>query len=101
MPARIYRPARTATQSGWARTDEWVLEFEPEQPRRIEPLMGYTASADTRAQVRMTFPTAEAAAAYCERNGLAYTLFRPREPRRRRAAYADNFSYARKQPWTH
>ena len=88
-------------QSGKAKTGEWVLEFEPESPRHIEPLMGYTASGDTRQQVRLDFPSAEAAIAYCERNAIPYTVYKPHEPRRRRTSYSDNFSYARKQPWTH
>ena len=101
MPARIYKPARNAMQSGRAKTAEWVLEFEPEQPRRIEPLMGYTSSADMKQQVHLHFPSAEAAIDYCERNKIPFTVFKPHEPRRRRASYSDNFSYARKTPWTH
>ncbi|MEC9344463.1 MAG: ETC complex I subunit [Pseudomonadota bacterium] len=101
MPARIYKPARNAMQSGKAKTSEWILEFEPEQPRRIEPLMGYTSSGDMKQQVHLRFPDAEAAIAYCERNDIPYKVFKPREPRRRQASYSDNFAYARKTPWTH
>ncbi|MCG6858557.1 MAG: ETC complex I subunit [Salaquimonas sp.] len=101
MPARIYKPARNAMQSGKARTAEWVLEFEPEDPRHIEPLMGYTSSADVKQQVQLHFPSAEAAIAYCERNAIAFTVFKPHEPRRRRTSYSENFSFARKTPWTH
>ena len=101
MPARIYKPARNAMQSGKARTGEWLLEFEPEQPRRIEPLMGYTSSGDMKQQLHLHFPTAEAAIDYCERNAIAYSVQKPREPRRRKASYSDNFAYARKTPWTH
>src|SRR5258707_751246 len=53
MMARIYKPARTAMQSGAAKTKEWVLEYEPEQPRQIEPLMGWTSSGDMRQQVQL------------------------------------------------
>ena len=48
MAARIYKPAKTAMQSGTAKTREWVLDYEPEQPREIEPLMGWTSSGDMR-----------------------------------------------------
>src|SRR5262249_20682373 len=51
MIARIYKPAKTAMQSGTAKTKEWVLDYEPEQPRQIEPLMGWTSSGDMRQQV--------------------------------------------------
>ena len=101
MPARIYRPAKTAMQSGWAKTDEWILEFEQEAPRKIEPLMGYTASSDTRQQLQLKFPSAEAAEAYCKRNAIPFIVHKPREQKRRRASYADNFAYDRKTPWTH
>lgn len=101
MTARIYRPAKSAMQSGRAKTEEWLLEFEQSSPRKIEPLMGYTASADTQTQVTLRFPTAEAAIAYCEKNGLVYVVQKPAEPRRRRNSYSDNFAFGRKTPWTH
>lgn len=101
MTARIYRPAKSAMQSGRAKTEEWILEFEQASPRKIEPLMGYTASADTQTQVKLKFPTADAAIAYCEKHGLAYFVQKPAEPRRRRASYSENFAFGRKTPWTH
>ena len=99
--ARIYRPAKTAMQSGKAKTHEWVLEFDQQAPRKIEPLMGYTASTDTSQQIRLNFPTVEAAEAYCQRRGIAYSVQKPHEQRRRRTSYAENFAYNRKIPWTH
>ncbi|MYZ47855.1 ETC complex I subunit [Propylenella binzhouense] len=101
MTARIYRPARTAMSSGEAKTKEWVLEFEPEAPRTIEPLMGYTASTDMLSQVRLRFDTKEEAIAYAERNDIPYLVFEPREKKRRAISYADNFRRDRAQPWTH
>jgi len=101
MTVRIYRPSKTAMQSGKAKSEDWLLEFEPEAARKIEPLMGYTSSTDTRQQVRLRFPDVEAAIAYCERNGFSYSVQQPQEQRRRRASYSDNFAFGRKQPWTH
>jgi hypothetical protein len=101
MIARIYKPARTAMQSGTAKTREWVLDYEPEQPREIEPLMGWTSSGDMRQQVRLTFDTAEEAIAYCERNGIAYQVSEPQPPARRTMSYSDNFAFKRRDPWTH
>jgi hypothetical protein len=101
MIARIYKPARTAMQSGTAKTRQWVLEFEPEAPRVIEPLMGWTSSTDTKSQIRLRFPTKEEAVAYCERRGIPYQLFEPNEPVRRTVAYADNFAFDRRGQWTH
>jgi len=101
MTARIYKPARTAMQSGTAKTRDWILEFEPEAPRVVEPLMGWTSSTDMKSQVRLRFATAEEAIAYCEREGIPYQVFEPREPARRIIAYADNFAFQRRGQWTH
>jgi hypothetical protein len=101
MTARIYRPARTAMQSGNANTREWVLDYEPEEPRQIEPLMGWTSSADMKQEVRLQFDTKEEAIAYCERQGIPHQVFDQSPEIRRRIAYADNFAYQRRDPWTH
>jgi|SRR5690242_7678450 hypothetical protein len=101
MAAHIYKPAKTAMQSGPARTKDWVLEFEPELPREIEPLMGWTSSADMKAQIRLSFESKEEAIAYAERNGIAYHLSEPMPRRPVRKSYADNFRFGRKGAWTH
>jgi hypothetical protein len=101
MTARIFKPARTAMQSGSANTKDWVLEFEPEEPRTVEPLMGWTSSGDMRQQVKLTFETKEEAIAYCERHGIAYQVFEPNLAKRRIASYSDNFAFSRRSPWTH
>ena len=102
MVARIYSPAKTAMQSGTARTGIWILEFEREQPRRIEPLMGYTSSSDMKAQIHMEFPTLDAAKAFAEKEGIAYRVQVKREAKRRRTmTYSENFSFNRSIPWTH
>ena len=72
MTARIYQPAKTAMQSGKAKTNEWVIDFEPEQARQVEPLMGWTSSADMRQQLRLSFDTKEEAVAYCQRHGVVF-----------------------------
>jgi hypothetical protein len=99
--ARIYKPARTAMQSGTAKTKEWVLEFEPEQAREVEPLMGWTSSGDMRQQVRLRFDSAEEAVAYCERHGIPYQVTEPKAPPRRTISYSDNFAFKRREAWTH
>ena len=101
MPARIFKPAKTAMQSGTAKTHEWMVQFEQETPRSVEPLMGYTSSADMRQQLRLTFPSKDAAIEYCERNGIPFIVQEPHEPKRRNIAYADNFRYNRIGQWTH
>ena len=98
MLARIYKPAKTAMQSGKARTKEWVLDYEREAPHQIEPL---TASGDMRQQIRLQFGTAEEAIAYCERHGIPYQLSEPKPSVHRIVSYVDNFSPRRRDPWTH
>ncbi|WP_275782397.1 ETC complex I subunit [Pararhizobium gei] len=101
MSAKIYRPAKTAMQSGKAKTQFWILEFDAEHARTIDPMMGYTSSADTRQQVRLTFDTAEQAVAYAQTNGIEYRVIAPKEPTRKNVSYSDNFRFTRSQPWTH
>ncbi len=101
MTARIYRPAKTAMQSGSAKTNRWLLEFDAEQPRGVDPLMGWTSSSDMKSQVRLWFDNAEEAAAYAQRNGIACRIEQPKEPARRGLSYSDNFKFSRVGQWTH
>ena len=101
MIARIFKPARTAMQSGEARTKEWVLEFAPSSPREIDPLMGWTGTCDMNAEVELAFDTKEEAIAYAEREGIAYQVFEPQPRRQIRKSYADNFKFGRIGRWTH
>src|SRR3546814_4091843 len=92
MPtARIYQRAKNAMQSGRARAEEWLLEYEPSEPRRADPLTGWAGSGDTRRQIRLSFPSLDAARAYAEKKGLTATVT-PAAPRVMKIqAYADNF----------
>ncbi|PZO05155.1 MAG: ETC complex I subunit [Alphaproteobacteria bacterium] len=101
MLARIYRPSKTAMQSGKGKSRDWRLDFEPASARSIDPLMGWTSSSDMNGQVRLTFETREDAIAYAERHGIAFRLHEPQEPPVIIKAYADNFATHRRQPWTH
>ena len=102
MVARIYRPAKTAMQSGTAKTKTWLFDYEPEVPRDIDPLMGWTSSSDMAQQVQLRFATCEEAVAYAEKHGIPYQVFdeHPRAPRPK--AYSDNFRPGRREGnWTH
>ena len=100
MTARIYQPARSAMQSGQAK-DQWMLEFEPETPRQIEPLMGWTSSGDMKSQVKLKFDSKEEAIAYATRNGVAYRIEAPKHSTRKIVSYSDNFRHNRTVPWSH
>ncbi len=91
MSARIYQIQKNAMQSGKARTDKWVLEFAQAEAKRPDPLTGWAGSGDTRSQIKLTFPTQDAAVAYADKYGIAFTLI-PTPPKTLKIqAYADNF----------
>ncbi len=88
-------------QSGKAKTGHWVLEFDAEQPKKIDPLMGYTSSGDMKSQIRLVFETREEAVTYAERAGIAFRIQEPKEAKRRQISYSDNFRFDRRVSWTH
>ena len=101
--ARIYKTPKSAMQSGRARAGDWTLQFEPGERKRIDPLTGWFGSGDTRAQVTLHFPTAEAAVAYAEAKGWPYEVEAPPPVRAeiKPKAYADNFRFGRAENWSH
>jgi len=101
MLARIFKPAKTAMQSGQARTKHWILEYAPSEPPEVEPLMGWTSSGDMRQQIHLEFETREEAIAYCESRRIPYEIEEPKALSSRVIAYSDNFAYSRRSPWTH
>ncbi|MDC9700739.1 MAG: ETC complex I subunit [Alphaproteobacteria bacterium] len=101
MRARIYKPARTAMQSGHAATHGWFLEFELKKPCRVEPLMGWTSSNDTLQQLRLRFSTRKEAMSYAKRNAISFIVLEPQERRIFPASYASNFHFKRSEGWTH
>ncbi len=93
MKAKISKPSKSAMQSGSANTQEWLLEYELQTPRRPESLMGWTSSGDTMNQVKLRFPSREAAIAFAEGNGLEYSVSTAHEKTVRPRSYLDNFKY--------
>lgn len=88
---RIYRPARSAMQSGQRKTRRWRLEFLARVPQSVEALMGWTTSNDTSEQVTLTFPDRESAIEFAEQHGLQFEVADPAEPQSGKQTYADNF----------
>jgi len=103
MSARIYQPARTAMSSGTAKTKNWVLEHAADSARDIDPLMGWTGSADTQTQVRLTFDSKAAALDYARDHGIDAVVSEPkkRKPNIRAGGYGENFATNRRGAWTH
>ena len=91
MSARIYQTPKNAMQSGRARTDTWVLEFEPLEAKKPDPMMGWAGSGDTRQQVKLSFESEQAARAYAERYGIEYHVVKTPPKTLKIQAYADNF----------
>jgi hypothetical protein len=102
MFARIFQPAKTAMQSGKGKTGRWVLEFEAEAARRIDPLMGWTSAEDTTSnQVRLAFDSKDAAVSYAESKNIPYRVDGAPQAEPVVKAYSDNFAFRRRKPWTH
>ncbi len=91
----IYRPSKTAMQSGRRNTERWVLEFDSGANKFVEPLMGWTGSADTTGQLRLRFDSREEAVAFAKRHRLSYRIQEPKVRRVRPKSYAENFAYNR------
>ncbi len=104
MSARIFQPAQNAMQSGKGKSDLWILQFEAENHRSTEPLMGWTSSSDTSQQIRMRFKSKDDAIAYAKREGLAFVVEKESAAsasKRPAKTYADNFKFGRTANWTH
>jgi hypothetical protein len=101
MPARIYKPSRSAMQSGKGKSQDWMLEFEQASPRVADPLMGWTSSSDTTTQVKLKFASREDAESYAQRKGIAYTVQTDAPVKQQKKSYSDNFKFGRIENWTH
>jgi NADH dehydrogenase len=103
MSARIFKPAKTAMSSGMAKTQDWVLEHVNDAGRDVDPLMGWTSSTDTQAQVRLTFDSKQAALDYAAEKGIAVSVQEPKTRKHniRANGYAENFATNRRGAWTH
>lgn len=92
MPARIYQRIKNAMQSGRAKVGTWTLEFEPAEAKKPDPLTGWAGSGDMNEQVRLTFPSLEAAQAYADRYGIAYHVVPGHDRSLKLQTYAENFA---------
>jgi hypothetical protein len=101
--ARIYSPPKSAMQSGRGRQGGWVLEHEPAEQKRLDPMTGWFGSGDTQEQVRLHFEQKEQAVAYARAHGIAFEVEEAQPDRAaiRPRSYADNFRWNRTENWTH
>ena len=88
--AKIYKPSKTAMQSGTKKFDKWIIEFITEKPG-INPLMGWESSSDTYSELNLEFKTKELAIEYAKKNKIDYELIEPKNRKINKKSYADNF----------
>lgn len=93
MKARIYKPAKSAMQSGRANTKEWVLEYESQSARVPEPLMGWVSSKDTLHQVHIAFDDRDSAIAFARKHGIDFDVLEQQTRKIQPKSYLDNFRY--------
>tara|TARA_Y100000741_G_scaffold167813_1_gene127008 strand:+ start:443 stop:724 length:282 start_codon:yes stop_codon:yes gene_type:complete len=89
--AKIYKPSKTAMQSGLKKFDKWVVEFLTKEPG-INPLMGWESSTDTYSELNLQFQTKELAIEYAKRNKIDFEIIEPKERKIVKKSYADNFT---------
>ena len=88
--AKIYKPSKTAMQSGTKKYDKWIIEFITENTG-INPLMGWESSTDTYSELNLEFKTKELAIEYAKKNKIDYELIEPKNRKINKKSYADNF----------
>ncbi len=89
--AKIYKPSKTAMQSGVKKFDKWIIEFTTEKPG-INPLMGWESSTDTNSELKLEFSSKELAIEYAKKNKINFELIEPKVRKIVKKSYADNFT---------
>ena len=88
--AKIYIPNKSPMQSGFGKTDKWILEFETSNPT-TNPLMGWESSTDTFSEVKLEFTTKELAINYAKKKKINFELIEPKKRKITKKSYAENF----------
>ena len=88
--AKIYKPSKTAMQSGMKKFDKWIIEFITEDPGR-NPLMGWESSSDTYSELNLEFKSKDLAIEYAKKNNIDYELIDSKKRKISKKSYADNF----------
>ena len=101
MVLKIYKPTKTAMQSGRAKTKQWIAEYISDKPLEKDTLMGWNSSKDTKSQIKIFFDSKDKAISWAKKNNFQFEEITPQIKKIIPKSYADNFSYKRKEPWTH
>ncbi len=89
--AKIYKPSKTAMQSGLKKFDKWIIEFITDDPG-INPLMGWESSTDTYSELKLEFQNQELAIEYAKKNKIDFELIEDKPRKIVKKSYADNFT---------
>ena len=89
--AKIYKPTKTAMQSGLGKNDKWIIEYITKNPG-INPLMGWESSTDTLSELKLEFSTKESAIDYAKRNKIIFEIVEPKQRKIFKKSYSDNFT---------
>ena len=88
--AKIYKPNKTAMQSGLGKINKWVLVFETKDPTK-NPLMGWESSSDTYTELKLEFTSKELAINYAKKKKINFEIIEPKKRKTVKKSYADNF----------
>ena len=89
--AKIYKPTKTAMQSGLGKNDKWIIEYVTKNPQ-INPLMGWESSTDTLSELRLEFSTKESAIDYAKKNKIIFEVIESKKRKIFKKSYSDNFT---------
>ncbi len=89
--AKIYKPTKTAMQSGIAKYNSWLLEFETKD-NYVNPMMGWESSSDTLSEVKLEFSSKDLAVAYAKKNKIDFYVIEPKIRKLVKKSYSDNFT---------
>ena len=101
MTIKIYKPSKTAMQSGVGKTKKWLAEYISEKETEKDNLMGWNSSSDTQTQIKMFFDTKQQAIDWAVNNNYQFFVEVPKIRKIKIKSYSSNFDTNRKESWTH
>ena len=101
MTIKIYKPSKTAMQSGFGKTRKWLAEYISNEATVKDSLMGWNSSSDTKSQIKVFFETKEQAILWAKNNNYQYIVEEPKVRKIKIKSYASNFDTNKKESWTH
>ena len=101
MTIKIYKPSKTAMQSGFGKTKKWLAEYISDKDTIKDNLMGWNSSHDTQSQIKIFFDTKEQAIDWANKNNYQFIVEEPKLKKIKPKSYSSNFDMHRKEPWTH